>query len=334
MAYQTGSASGQENLLSALFTFAVANGWTQDLFDTSNNKGSLHKGNCYVHFRWDGTDGTAIALYQSLGYVGGNDPWNHTDDSGNGTTGTSLESQRRVNGIGNGTYPAYHFFAHTSPDVIWVVLEYASGLYRHFGFGTLDKKGSWTGGEFVAGHVWQPNQSDIPSSVYHSLLLDGRYVNSSNYGATYQNMAATVHAEGMPNQNGSSKWGVCGWGMLSTLPDPANDRAGNPRYWIQGGFRDGPVIEQYGWASPSLNDGFIPMMPIELFWADKDAVGGRAMYYIGKAPYVAHIQHEGIIVAQEITVGGDDWIVFPAVRKKYEQDDTEESWNMGIMYKK
>lgn len=339
MAYETNSAASQEDLISKLFTFAVAQGWTRDLLDTSNNKASMHINNCYVHFRWDGTDADCIALYQSLGYVPGNDPWNHTDDSGQGTTGTALNQQRRVHGIGTGPYPAYHFFAQTDPDVIWVVLEYASGLYRHFGFGSIIKAGSWTGGEFVAGHYWADENAvylDDPTHYYHSVQLDGwhRMDTFNTHVATQNHVGATLHVEGMEHQNATSKWAVVGGGMKASIAYIGTDRAGNPRYWAQGGVRNGPAVLQYGWLSPSVNDGFIPMIPIEIFYVDKEAVGGDAMFYLGRAPGIAHVQHEGIQVAQEITIDADTWMVFPVTRKRYEQDNNEESWNMALMYKK
>lgn len=68
MAYQTGTASSMNDLVSQLFTFATGNGWTQDKLDTANGQAALHKDNVFVSFRWNTATPLHLAIYQALGY--------------------------------------------------------------------------------------------------------------------------------------------------------------------------------------------------------------------------------------------------------------------------
>lgn len=335
MAFQTGSATSQENLIGILATFAVAQGWTQDELDNTNNRASLHKGNIYVHFRWSGTEGGGannIAMYQSLGFTPGNNPDGHPDDSGNGVNGTVLSSERRVSGIGDGPFTNYWFFQNTSPDYIYVVLEFSPGLFRHFGFGMIDKVGDWTGGEWVAGHVWLLNgvADDAPDANQHTLLMDGVHGNTTG---TTELEPATIHIEGLPNQF-ASKWGNVGGGHDQGASWNGVDGGGNARSPVIGGFRGGFAVRRFGKSAANPLNGFVPLIPCPIVYIDKTPAGDDELYLLGWMPDVRHIQMKHFTPAQIVTIGSDDWYIFPGVRKQFLLNNTQESWNMGIAYKK
>lgn len=335
MANQTGTASSQEDLIGQLFTFAAANGFTNEELDNVNNHGTLSRttdgAELFVHFQWDGTEvggPNAIAMYQSLGFSGAStDPWNHTNDSGNGVDDSLLDDERRVSGIGNGPFTGYHFFADTTPAPhCYVVLQYASGFYRHFGFGILEKIGDWTGGEFVYGHVWFDNL-DLLQGTAHSILLDGLHADSSPTDTRHN--PATIHAEGLTGQPGSpGRWLNVGNG--ATTWNQGLDGDGEARGQCVGGARAATWNTMFGRAIPSLINGFIPLIPIPATYTIK-ATPDDAML-LGFMPNVRHISMKNFSPAQALTVGSDTWTVFPGVRKRYEQDDQEESGNMGFAY--
>jgi len=338
MAYQTGSATDQTDLMSKLSTFAQANGFTEDNYNGVNRFLSLSRptDSLYVTFYWDGVDN--IQMWQALGYTGGQaqTPWGQANDSGNPDadwTTNYPDRGRGINAIGSGPFTAYHFFAYTNPYRIFVVLEFSAGLYRHFGFGKINKVGTWTGGAFVAAHHWSfySGSQDSPSSRYHSLLLDGAYVPSSDIASQYA--GATIHMTGLPEQNAATKWGHVG-STTSGTNHPGNDTAGNPRDIVYGGFRNGLGVMNWGWLLPDLSNGFIPICPIELFYIYKDTSTRFWWYYLGNLPDIGMIHLHGINPAQEITIGSDTWIAFPAVRKSKIMNNNEESWNMGVIYKK
>lgn len=341
MAYETGTASDQTDLMNKLSTFAQANGYTQDYYNGTNRHLSLSRSvdNLYVSFAWDGAD--YIQIYQALNYEAAHDeePWDQDNDSGNGTNDpdTYPDRGRQVSAIGSGSFTKYHFFAYTNPHNIFVVLEFSPGLYRHFGFGEIDKTGTWTGGAWVGGHLWNPGDNfasyDYPAAAWHSVLLDANsYTTGTYYGIYSTGAQATLHCEGLPGQAASSKWGTCVYYQLDDV-DIGTDRDGNSRIRICGGFRGGPSACQFGIFLPDLSNGFVPIIPIDIFYFNGDG-GVDGVYYLGRLPNVGHIHLEGIDPAEEITVGSDTWIAFPMVRKSNIGGNNQESRNAGIIYKK
>lgn len=346
MAYQTGTATDTTDLMGKLNTFAAANGYTTNYHNATTRFLALQRtsDSLYVSFYWTNTDGF-INLYQALGFSATyqETPWLQANDSGNGANNLSspnYQRGRQVSSMGPGPFTKYHFFAYTSPSyAIHVVVEFSSGLYRHFGFGKINKTGTWVGGAWVAGHLWSPggstpqSQYDAPNSGYHSVLMDGIMVQGQTYSGTYNdNAGGTLHCEGLPGQPATSKWGQS---MNKSTNDGDNfdDRAGNPRVRIGGGCRAGVALSQFGHFLPDLSNGFIPIIPFEHFYYDAIG-GGDGWYYLGRMENCGHIHLHGIDPAQEITVGSDTWIAFPMVRKSYILNNNQESWNAGIIYKK
>lgn len=326
MAYETGTATGIEDLISKLFTFATGlstTPWTQDELDTSANYGTLHRDNCYVSFRWDATAETDLAIYQSLGWTVSTLPHNQDDDSGAGDTTIPIDSNRRVNFVSNGPFTKYYFFAGEGDEpYIHIVVEVDSGRFRHFGFGHLVKFGTWTGGEYAYAHVWIAGAaSDDVKSTQHTFGMDGVSLTFTD--------GCTVHMEGVTDQGVNEKWGMC-----SSRSSPiGTDRAGEDRIALQGGTRSGFWGYYLSWVPYSTPNAYKPFMPIPLITRNT-AAAPDTWLWLGEWPDVAIVNMTSFTPAQEITIGSDTWMVFPWVRKQYLQVNTEESWNAGIAYKK
>jgi hypothetical protein len=341
MAYQTGTATDQTDLMSKLNTFAAANGYTTDYYNGTNKFLALSRSvdNLYVTFAWDAIN--TIAMYQALGFSATyqEQPWNQANDSGNGssTIPSQINRGRQVSIIGNGPFTKYYFFAYTNPHNIFVVLEFSPGLYRHFGFGKVAKNSTWTGGAWCAGHLWNWAGS-TPFTAYatpghnaHTVLMDGALSQGTTFFGTYNdNAGGTLHCEGLPGQAAASKWGTC---QDEGEDDLYNDRAGNPRVRINGGCRKSVAIAQFGHFLPDLSNGFIPIIPHEIFYFDGDN-GVNGWYYLGRMHNIGHITLQGIDPAQELTVGSDTWVAFPTVRKSDVGGTNQESENSGLIYKK
>lgn len=327
MAFTSGSATNQEDLIQQLFTFATANGWTQDELNLTDNEASLHKDNVFVHFRWQGNESGGpnnIAMYQSLGFTPGNNAWEHPDDSGSGSDMSELDFSRRISGIGDGPFTAHHFFLGTNPDYIYGVLEYTPGIYRHFGFGEIEKIGDWTGGEWCGAHVWAGSgQEDDPTSVQHSVLFDGAH---QSFVGDFIDEAATFHMEGLPNQ-AASKWANVGDGAGAA----GQDRGGASRSRVMGAFRGGQWINMFGWFAAQTQSAFIPLIPISVIYKD-NTPSPDDLRLLGFVPNVRQMQMTHFNPGDTFTVGTDTWRVFPAVRKRNAQDNQEESRDMGIAY--
>lgn len=330
MAYQTGTASSQEDLMNILQTFAVAQGWTLDIMSTTNDWMALNNGSVYVQFRWDNNAG--IAMFHSTGFTGtGTAPGNQVGDDGCGNLDASAPYNaavtlgRRIS-VGNGPYTAYHFFTDGTTKYIHVVLEYSPGLYRHFSFGTINKIGTWTGGQYACAMSIGPNPGIVASST-HSILWSGTDGGSTTTDA---NECGSLRVEGFSNQTGSMKW------MLFTTQTSnlGNDRAGNARISCPGGFIGcNPWLSSFGFIRASLLNGFIPLIPIPIFWRDT-APDPDFYMLLGFAPDVWHMQIGNFTPGQEFTIGADTYKVFPIIRKQNTSSSVEESKNAGVVYRK
>jgi hypothetical protein len=324
MSYATGTATSVENLVDILQTWASGTaGWTVDEYSAANNRCSMHLGTVYVHFKWEDS-GNYLAIYQSLGYVGTEEPWEHTDNSGVSDATSPYDGARHVNFLTAGSFTAYHFFAPSgAPYYIHVAVEPASGRFRHFGFGDLIKCGDWTGGEYCYGHFWDQGASgaDVPNSALHSMMLDGLASGSTR--------SATIHAEGLPQQGVSEKWLVAS----SSGPTSGVDDNGEDRRTFIASTRCGLYSFYLSWIRNSQLNLYKPLAPIEVMFRDI-STSPDTYYKLGSQPDVAIINMGNFNPGDEITLGGDTWKVFPWVRKQFLEDNTEESRNGGIAYKK
>lgn len=338
MAFTSGSATSQEDLIGQLHAFAQANGWTEDELDNVNNVSSLSRGGTFVHFAWDGSEAGGadnIAIAQSTAFSGtGRDIDDHTNDSGNGVdapfSSSSLSLQRRISGIGNGPFTSHHFYEHDLPfPYIHCVLEFAPGIYRHFGFGTIDKIGDWTGGEYVYGHVWDEDGSsdDNPIASNHTLMLDG--LCGSTTGTDELN-PATLHIEGLPNQPSPGRYGHIGGGGAAWIGVDGN---GDDRVLIVGGMRGGFWCQPFAWVGASPLNGFIPLIPIPLAYQVPSTSSPIHYILLGFMSDVRHIQMEDFNPGETVTIGSDTWRIFPGVRKRFLGDNEQETRNMGIAYR-
>lgn len=317
MAYQTGTSTGTVDLMSKLSTFAVANGWTED--EASAGRLALHKSNVYVSFRWNTTTPAFVGIYQALGWVVSTDPGNHTDDSGNGAISDQnniLDNERHI-ALGTGAFPSYHFFE--DDTYIHVVVESAADEFRHFGFGIITKIGDWTGGEYAYGMVMPTVGVANPLKNTASHLLDG-YLSDSNE----REHAATLHVEGLPSEGGSSKWGV----VWANSGSQGTDRGANARVFIQGAYRGGPFARALGHFSAGSGSGLIPMYPLGVWYKT-----GSDVHLLGFMPDVRGVTIEFFVGGDEVVIGGDTWVMFPAAVKG-NATDVGATKNQGIAYKK
>lgn len=338
MAYSTGTASSMNDLMSQLSTFCVAQGYTEDQYQaasgtSTHGKLSLHKGTVYVHFSWNPNLSTSVMLYQSLGFISsGTNIWQHTDDSGAGYPGVPTATwdgsnshyYRSIRAIGNGPYTSYAFFGGT--DYIHVALEYSPATYRHFGFGILEKSWSWTGGEYAYAH--NPVQQFSSSNSRAVLLPSDEITSSSN---TQYNPRATIHAEGLPGETVAQKWGTF-MPRATGLTSYAVDRAGEYQRIFWGGCPGGLVGYMFGTKPANSGDGFLPLTANAVFYRNT-AAAPDAVYFMGHQPDVRSLNMRNYSPKDEITIAGDTWVIFPAVRKQF-LGIVEESRNFGVAYKK
>jgi len=329
MAYQTGTSTTIEDLLQQLSTFLVANGWTED-FATTGDPGIIgfSKNGIFVAFQYtEATNSGTLAVYQNLSNDDGTNVWLSTGDSGNGVaslTASTFESSRNVNRIA-GPHAAYHFFEQDSnPAYCHIVLEVDTNLFRHFGFGEIEKIGDWQGGEYCYGHDWRQaaSQIDSPISSAHTLGLDA---NSAGAGQTHY---ATMHVRDQPEQAAADRW--AGVGTRGNFPQGL-DRAGNDKLPCIGGTRGG-INSQMSPFRISQLTAFKPLIPIVVHMANTSPAPD-ASRLLGTQPDVRLVNMANLDPSEQFVIAGETWFVFPWVRKQFLQNDTEESWNGGLAYR-
>ena len=345
MSYTNQSTTTLADLISKLNTFLSGTpGWT-----THHNPGSGEfaarktPGSNDIGFasQWVTATPDYLAIYQFHGaaYDSGSDPWDQEDDSGNGLAATTgIDDNERSARI---TDTPAQFWCFEDDDYFHVVVETAAGSYVHFGAGLLDKFNDWTGGEYAYGH-WQNTVSTTTQSLRlgNTVLLDGLCADSSS--PEYNNQeerCATVRIEGMDDQGGSSKYGVClGNQSSSNLGTDRQGPAGGSktneaRIHILGGYRAGPVAHPFGQFPGTRLKGNCPMYPIvQHYW---DRVTGD-IYPLGQMPDVRGVQIKDFSAGQEIVEGSDTWVVFPSAKKAASESSivAGTSAYQGIAYKK
>ncbi len=321
MGYENATATNIADLFTKLSTFAVANGWTQD--HAAADRLFLTKSTVSVAFRWDAATPTCAGVYQHTAFIAaGTAPGNHTNDSGQGQvsgTDATLLTGRRVTLV-NSTMQ-YWFFEEDT--YIHIVVETSVGtVYRHFGFGLLDKFGTWTGGEYsYAGRT--TGATNPQASTAYTELLDGFAGNNGSNLTTIQPFVACLHIEGAPGEGGASKWGL----LLGGAPT-VNDRGGNARVQIVGSYRGGPTTTPFGRYSGTVLQGLVPLVPQAIFYRHPTL---SRVYPLGVMKDVRQTNMKAFAAAQEVLIGSDTWVIFPSRSKGSGTDETQ---NQAVAYKK
>lgn len=331
MTFQTGAATDMVDLLSKLSTFATSThgGWTQGYLNTTNGWFELSKGSLSVSFKWVPSSPQHLSVHQATAFVNTSTaPGKHTGDSNIGfnTTDTgysnsNLTSERCVHELGDGPFPNYWFFADdVDNDYIHVVVESESTVFRHFGFGTLNKVGdNWTGGEYAYGHYKVQNTSTnlAFNGTSNTFLLDDTSIND---------IGGTVRVSGIPNQAAGSKYGVC---YASTGTLSSSDQDGDPHSQIVGGAR-GALFKDFRTLSAGTGALHVPLIPIHVVLNDRT---NKHLYLLGTQPDVFGMNIENFTPGAEFSIGSDTYIAFPAAQKT-ESATVNRTYHGGFAYRK
>ena len=338
MAFTSQTVSSIADMFSKLDTFLAANGWSThrdagagEFAAWKNPSGSIWITSA---FQWDTGTPSHIGVYQWHGQAydtagtTGTVPYDQDDDSGNGAASTSnatLFGNRKIT-------------VTNSPESMWVfedtnywhaVVRYNTDIYIHFGSGYLNKYNDWTGGEYTYGQVINnSSSSNTAVSADSSFLLDGLSADGSAY-SNMEERVATLHIEGMAEQGAGEIWGVCMGNQSSS--NLGTDRAGGDRIHILGGFRAGPHVTGWGQYAGTVARGLVPLYPIVQYYWDRTA--NQVYGPLGSMPDVRGISIRNFSAEQEITIGGDTWVVFPARRRSEAGNQIAYTNYQGIAYK-
>ena len=357
--YQTETVSSISDLVTKLDTFMSSNGWIAEHLDTTATAGTggewamrLIATGVEVRFAasWDAANsGTNLALYHytDQDYVIADRPWGQDHDSGNGGAGTLDATITASRHVAIGASPVrYHAFLETNSHV-YIIVETATGVFAHFGFGMGDKNGGdYTGGSFVYGQL---NSSSLGSSQAirdgRSHLLDGLFNDTGDLGDLSNGSelhAATIHLEGFANQPAGGKFAVCMGGKEgSPQTDFGTDRQSNDgvssdvdRVLCTWGLRSGPWANGFYRASNTDMSGELRLWPICTSYVDTTTGDIHGMPTL-KMKDVFGLNMRQYVAGDTITDdAGDTYYIFPA-HTKYSGSGSEQgtSGYLGIAYK-
>lgn len=305
MAYETGTATNVDTLLSALAVFAGSNGWTinyngnRTVSGANPGKALMITRNlahtCFASFL------SSSVTNASAGYVPYIQVYGHeTYNAANGTELQSGASGLALSNIMPGPFASYHFFANENPSsdtYLHVVVEYSPGFYRHFGTGILNKFGGVTTGHYIYGTYWDqgtfPNYKGSPDASLHSVPFD-----SNEGNAPFRNRIRA-------------------------------DRDGLSPSWATGGSSSGFFGQRsdfYAFASGQTQRAVLwPFLAYVTRPSSNNSL-------IGMPPNVRAVSLEYLLPGESLTLGSDTWKVFPIVRRNGNTGE-ENSGTYGIAYK-
>ena len=291
IAYQTGSATDVTDLLDKLRIFLLAQGWTVNGFVVITNGKRLSllspAGN-YFELASDTSVVTGanpspyIKVCACRGYASGS--------AFNAQSGTSGETW--ANRL-TGPFTAYHFFVDSS--YAHIVIEITSGVFSHIQIGAINKFCTFTGGEYAAALNWYMSGSgyqNTPVSGYHNVPWENQN-NSGN--AKYSQFRADIDSV-------SDKW--------HGPHDSATYRfmSNTMQLWSQSTAGISRRIWSAGPSSYNQNTPLIPLYAIVVRASTNQSI-------LGVAPDVRGINMKNYAPGATITIGSEQWLVFPWTQK-------------------
>ena len=318
MAYETSTATNPDGLLDALRIFATAQGWTIDKWESQTNGYwlSLHKGTQYVNLVSDSTWTEAageIKLRGATGYDSGlaaeNQPGSRTD-----------AYWAQANDLRAGAYVAYHFFA--GDQFIHCVVEVSSGRYVHFGFGVLDKSGTYDGGEYVYANCHYLNNTTRSG--------DGTYTGHTYPFSTGNKGTQVRFTENDLDITSSIK----DWATFSVAPASYATTL-YAACWLPATADSSFVGNPQGLnisRQPNYFNGVSMLIPYTVACGRRD----NLVSILGEPKEMRAVNIKTLAPGQEMVLGADIWMLFP-IKQKGEQiagSTTPFSLWYGIAYKK
>ena len=311
MAYQTGTANDVLDLADKIADFAVAQGWTEDAGAAGDRY--LHSGSCYVR------------LLGNLGSAGG--PWLYAY----GGTGYSagLVDQSPFSGCNLAVSPVAEYHLFCTAQYIHCAFLCSSGSWNNLMLGELTKTNNFVGGTYAAGTNFDDNgttnpQVNLPYSTVHSYPFDC-YGYNANYGK-----AGGWSQVGALRPSDTHKW------FAGRQKTPAGDQ------------RQGNGYITNSWSSTTVNastdnyttqnalmprsnntfNGLNIMHPLMVNIHYQDG------YYttLGNPQDVRLVNIKHLNPKDIITIGSDDWMVFPAKSKVLIDTSTPYSQYIGYAY--
>jgi len=329
MAYQTGTATNQADLLDKLRAFLLANGWTIEAWRFQIGQPTwrwlaFSKSGFFFNFmeiKTAALSSAATAEHIAVRYA----------DSYN----SAVEYSAQLPNHGEtyaadtvGPYSSYHFFEGVgrSGPYVYCAVELGIGDFRHFGAGVLDKVGTYTGGQFVFGTRHDMRNGWINTAV-----------TSRGHSYPFDDSLWTGVSGGIPR---SVTMVRCDDSLGGNTTDARYDAAAGQLARC-GGFRGtNDAAQNNGTGSPSAafwaagplaSIAVSPLIRVPYF-VERGVADTFAL--IGEPPAFRHFDIRYNNPGDEITLGAEVWKVFPIIRKGTPTSTLAASQNYAIAYRK
>lgn len=283
MPYLTGSANNATALKTNVENAAIANGWTL-------SGGILSKGINNVRL-------TATDAY-TLKIEGSNSA---TFASGNAPSFAQLK-------IASAYWPVtYHLSVRTNPEFVYCHVQYNTNEFRYLAFGDIQKYGTWTGGNWFSASYRSASWSNEPILSINSIMTSatsvmapdtvGPRIASGLFAFAYDsgdyayNKNSFIHCE-IDSQTWIGNTAVYG---------------GSSNQCVSASF---PIAGLITNAVPAWNQQTL-LLPYMLA---KNRPSNK-MSIIGELPHIRHAMLWNLNQGDIITLGPDQWIVFPWLKK-------------------
>jgi hypothetical protein len=296
MAYQTGTATGIDDLVDKIRIFLNAQGWTIDKWvaPSSGYDAELYVSNGEVYVSMDTNKQSGTQAYHGVTQVIDR-PYLRAWI--NGGFNTSLAVDNQPNNDPN-NYPAeadwllepmtvYHFF---EDDIYFhCVVETIPGEYVHFGWGQVEKLGTFNYGTYVYGTKWAQSSSYIDeyASGQHCTPLAGYIGEATNYCSKIMHDIEGV----LTHYRISSSGGI---------------------YKGYGPGRFGIMSHDLWSVGPNNFNGLTTLQPPWVFTEAPSSL----IRPVGQIKDMRSINVKAFSPGDTWTIGGDTWYIFPTVTKK------------------
>lgn len=334
MAYLQTTCSNIEDLISKVSVFAQSLGWTvaryaefgQGLVDPSQTRyriltlskaGHDHATIYAGHTPNNPSTFRTFATFRSFGAVGTQEPESYA----------SRSDIAVVDVLTQGPYLNLYLFGTT--EYVHGVIEHAAGRFRHFSFGKIIKKGTWTGGDYCVGHIWGQQSYENGNILYESHCVPfgksqyngGQTWNTNSIRCEDSQLVARYTGGTMSNKYLHIPHDISTGSMGQAMVDAGP--------YIQNNYRvNWPTIQAMEDYTYSHFNQRFSLTKLPVFCSD---TGGWR--YIGEFPDVRCLRMDAFAPAEEVSIGSDTWKIFPIVAKQ-SSEPGERSYNYALAYRK
>lgn len=246
-----------------------------------------------------------------------------------------------ANSLSGTSWTSHWLFAPSDGKYCYGVFQTAARRYRHVMFGQFEKFASaMNGGAFFGIEYWGQATADI-DLPYDTTNPFGSPIIPYNSSLGGSSQAAYFRAEGLrgsgtaPNaiwhQNGGGFGGNAFPRVNAARPttgtwDTANNAAIDAGRGCCTALTQGPGTGFMFAMQPSTLSGLKPLMPLTL-WGLGRADGTDKWMPIGQMPDIYAFNMKGFSPGEEITFGGDTYVLFPIVNNDTVNTNADEEYS-------